>query len=176
MPRMIADSSTLILLAKCNLLEIVCDLFDIIVPKSVTVEVASEDLVRKYPDAALISDLTLKGAITVQSPGKVRFPLPISLHQGEKDALLLAIKIRKSLLATDDGKAIKAARFLRLPFIITPKIVVELFRLQKISFKKARESLEMLSKIGRYSPEIIADALISLMEEKDGKADNHKDT
>jgi hypothetical protein len=55
-------------------------------------------------------------------------------------------------------------------------IVVELFRLQKISFKKARESLEMLSKIGRYSPEIIADALISLMEEKDGKADNHKDT
>ena len=34
----------------------------------------------------------------------------------------------------------------------------------------------MLSKIGRYSPEIIADALISLMEEKDGKADNHKDT
>ena len=89
---MIADSSTLILLAKCNLLEIVCELFDMIVPKSVTVEVASEDLVRKYPDAALISDLTLKGAITVQSPGKVRFPLPISLHQGEKDALLLAIE------------------------------------------------------------------------------------
>jgi predicted RNA-binding protein (virulence factor B family) len=51
-----------------------------------------------------------------------------------------------------------------VPFIVTPKIVVELFRLQKISFKKARGSLEKLSKIGRYSPEIIAEALISLKE------------
>jgi len=173
---MIADSSALILLAKCNLLEIVCDLFEVIVPTTVTDEVASEDLVRNYPDAALISDLTSRGAITVQSPGNAGFPLPISLHQGEQDALLLAIKIGKSLLATDDGKAIKDARFLKVPFIITPKIVVELFRLDKISFKKARDSLEKLGKIGRYSPEIIADALVSLMEEKDGKTDNHKDT
>ena len=90
--------------------------------------------------------------------------------------MLLAIKLKRALLATDDGKAIKAARFLKVPFIITPKIVVELFRLQKISFKKARESLEKLGKIGRYSPEIIADALVSLMEEKNGKTNNHKDT
>ncbi|HDL07168.1 MAG TPA: hypothetical protein ENG35_00310 [Desulfobacteraceae bacterium] len=55
------------------------------------------------------------------------------------------------------------------PFIVTPKIVVELFRLQKISFKKAHKSFEKLRKIGRYSPEIIADALVSLMEEKVAK-------
>jgi hypothetical protein len=48
--------------------------------------------------------------------------------------------------------------------------------LQKISLKKARESLEKLGKIGRYSPEIIAAALISLLEKEDGKANNHKDT
>jgi len=70
----------------------------------------------------------------------------------------------------------KAARFPKVPFIITPKIVVELYRLRKISFKKARGSLEKLGKIGRYSSEIIADALVSLMEEKDGKADNDKNT
>jgi len=56
--------------------------------------------------------------------------------------------------------------FFNIPFIITPKIVVELFRLQKISFKKARDALLKLDKIGRYSPEIIADALISLMEKE----------
>ena len=176
MTQMVADSSTLILLAKCGLLEIVCNLFEIIVPKAVNIEVASEDLVKNYPDAALISDLTSKGAIKVQSPGSNRLPLPISLHRGEEDALLLAIKLGKSLFATDDGKAIKAARFFKVPFIVTPKIVVELFRLQEISFKKARESLEKLGKIGRYSPEIIADALILLMEVKDGKTNNHKDT
>ena len=78
--------------------------------------------------------------------------------------MLLAIKLDRSLVATDDGKAIKAVRFFNVPFIVIPKIVVELFRLQKISFKKARGSIEKLSKIGRYSPEIVADALISLME------------
>ena len=164
MDRIVADSSALILLAKCSLLEIVCDLFDVIVPKSVSIEVASEDLVKNYPDAALISDLMSKGLIKVQSPGSDSPPLPLSLHKGEKEALLLAIKLDRSLFATDDGKAIKAARFFNIPFIVTPKIVVELFRLQKISFKNARGSIEKLSKIGRYSPEIIADALISLME------------
>jgi predicted nucleic acid-binding protein len=176
MTQMVADSSALILLAKCSLLEIVCDLFDIIVPKAVNIEVASEDLVKNHPDAALISDLTSKGAIKIQSPGSNRLTLPISLHKGEEDALLLAIKLGRSLFATDDGKAIKAARFFKVPFIVTPKIVVELFRLQKISFEKARKSLEKLGKIGRYSPEIIADALVSLMEEKNGKTNNHKDT
>jgi len=173
---MVADSSALILLAKCGLLEIVCNLFEVTVPSAVIAEVVSDSLIRDYPDAALISDLTSKGAIRIQSPGSTRFPLPVSLYQGEKDALLLAIELGRPLFATDDGKGIKAARFLNVPFVITPKIVVELFRLQKISFKKARESLEKLGKIGRYSPEIIADALVSLMEEKDGKTDNHKAT
>jgi len=176
MARLVADSSALILLAKCSLLEIVCDLFDVIVPNAVNLEVASEDLVKNYPDAALISDLTSKGLIKVQSPGSKRPPLPLSLHKGEEEAFLLAIELDRSLFATDDGKAIKAARFFNVPFIVTPKIVVELFRLRKISFKKARGSIEKLSKIGRYSPEIIADALISLMENQNGKANNHKDT
>jgi predicted nucleic acid-binding protein len=172
---MVADSSALILLAKCNLLKIVCDLFDVIVPKAVSLEVASEDLVKKHPDAVLISQLMLKGAIKIQNPGSARPPSPLLLHKGEEEALLLAINLDRSLFATDDGKAIKAARFSNVPFIITPKIVVELFRLRKISFKKARESLEKLGKIGRYSPEIIADAFISLKEKEDGKANNHKD-
>jgi len=174
MYQMVADSSSLILLAKCSLLEIVCDLFEVIVPESVNMEVASEGLSKKYSDAALISELTSKGAIKIQSPDSDRLTPPISLHKGEEDALLLAIKLGKSLFVTDDGKAIKAARLVKIPFIITPKIVVELFRMQKISFKKARESLEKLGKIGRYSPDIIAEALVSLMEEKNGKADNNK--
>ena len=119
----------------------------------------------------------MHGAIKVQNPDSTdRLTLPLSLHKGEEDALLLAVKLGRLLFATDDGKAIKAARFFKVRFITTPKIVVELFRLQKISFKKARGSLEKLGKIGRYSPEIIADALVSLMEEKNGKTNNHKDT
>ena len=176
MIRMIADSSTLILLAKCSLLEMVCELFEVLLPDAVNIEVASEKMVRNHPDAALISKLVSLGKLKVQNPGSGRPPIPLSLHRGEKDALFLAIELGRSLLATDDGKAIRAARFLGVPFIVTPKIVVDLFRLQKISLEKARASLEKLAKIGRYSPEIIAEALIMLMEKKDGKTDNHKDT
>jgi hypothetical protein len=61
------------------------------------------------------------------------------------------MNLDRSLFATDDGKAIKAARFFNIPFIVTPKIVVELFRLEKISLKRARESLEKLSIIGRHA-------------------------
>ena len=57
MPLMVADSSALILLAKCGLLEIVCDIFDVVVPAAVNIEVASEKMVKNYPDAALISEL-----------------------------------------------------------------------------------------------------------------------
>lgn len=173
---LVADSSAIILLAKCGLLEIVCGLFEVIVPEAVRVEVASASLVENYPDAALISALISKGAIKVQDPGSDRPSSPLSLHKGEEEALLLAKDLDRSLFATDDGKAIKAARFLNVPFIVTPKIVVELFRLRKISFKRARNSLEKLGKIGRYSPEIIADALIALMEKEDGKANDHTDT
>jgi predicted nucleic acid-binding protein len=176
MARLVADSSAIILLAKCGLLEIVCDLYDVLVPTAVRLEVASPDLARSYPDAALISELVSKGAVEVQDPGSDRPPLPLSLHKGEEEALSLAMNLGKPLFAADDGKAIKAARFLNVPFIITPKIVVELFGLRKITLKRARECLEKLGKIGRYSPEIIADALISLMEKEDGKANDHKNT
>lgn len=175
MTRIVADSSAIILLAKCSLLQIVCDLFEVIVPESVNMEVASENLVKKYPDAALISELMSKGAIKVQNSTANLLSPPLSLHKGEKDALQLAIELDGSFLATDDGKAVKAARFFSIPFIITPKIVVELFRLRKISLKKAREALRKLDKIGRYSPEIIADALISLIGNYNGKADNNTD-
>jgi len=176
MARIVADSTTLILLAKCSLLGILCEFLEVVIPPSVSMEVASAELVRQHPDAALISALISKGAITVRSVDVPGFTVPLSLDQGEQDALMLALQLDKSLFTTDDGKAIKAARFLGVPFIISPKIVVELYRLEKVSFKKARESLEKLAKIGRYSPEIIADALAQIMEEKDGETHDHKDT
>ena len=88
----------------------------------------------------------------------------------------IALKAADAIYATDDGKAIKAARFLKVPFIISPKIIVDLYRLQKISLKKARKSIEKLGKIGRYSPEIIAESILSLTEARNGKTHNNKDT
>lgn len=85
-----------------------------------------------------------------------------------------ALTLPNSVLATDDGKAIRAARFLKIPFIITPKIVVELFRLRKVSFPEARKAVEKLGKVGRYTPDIIAEAMFLLAEVRNGKTNNRK--
>jgi predicted nucleic acid-binding protein len=163
--KIIADSSVLILLAKCGLLQTLCDTYKVLAPSSVVEEVASNELQKKYPDAAAIADLVTDRKIKVQSPVSQNFTFPVSLDRGEKDALLLALETKKSLLATDDHKAIKTAKFLNLPFIVSPRIIIDLFKLSKISLGQARKAVEKLRVIGRYSPDIIAHAFLSLTED-----------
>lgn len=166
MIKIVADSSVLILLAKCDLLETLCDAYKVTVPSSVIDEVASYDLQKKYPDAVTIAKLVTDRKLKAQSPEDHNFSFTVSLGQGEKDALLLARESKETLFATDDLKAIRTAKFLNLPFIITPKIVIDLFNLNKISREQARKAIEKLRVIGRYSPDIIAHALLTLAEDK----------
>lgn len=165
MIKMVADSSALILLAKCNLLKVLCNSYKVLAPSSVIEETASKELLKKYPDSLVIADLVSGGKIKVQDPKNVDFLLPVTLDQGERDALLTAMELKKTMVATDDGKAIKAAKFLNVPFIITPRIVIDLFNMKKISREHARKAIEKLNVIGRYSPDIIAHALLTLTEE-----------
>ncbi len=176
MKEIVADSTVLILLAKCAILEAFCSSFKIIVPQSVINETASLELIKKYTDASLIHDLVARGLLKVEQPDDQELKIPLSLHPGERDALLLTLKSLGRVFATDDGKAVKAARFLKIPFIITPRIIVDLYKLNEIDFTKARQSIEKLGKIGRYSPEIIAESILSIAEAKNGKAHNNKNT
>jgi predicted nucleic acid-binding protein len=168
----VADSSSIILLTKCNLLEDFCRHNDVVTSTAVREETASKTLIKKYPDAARIGKLIDQGCIKIIHQGEARLPIPFTIHRGEKEALLLCLKYKNALLATDDGQAIKAARFLNIPFIISPKIVVEMVYLGSISSRRGKASLEKLGKIGRYSPEIIAEALLFLQEVKNGQADD----
>jgi predicted nucleic acid-binding protein len=174
MQRLVLDSSAVILLTKCGLLEIACAAFEILVPPSVVSETASRELSKKHPDAAFVLDLISQGLIKTTTPSGAKPRIPVSLHRGEADALRVALSMPESLFATDDGRAIKAARFAKVRFIVTPKIVVELFRLKKVSFSEARKAIVKLGKVGRYSPDIIAEAMFSLTEVRDGKTNNRK--
>jgi predicted nucleic acid-binding protein len=166
MVKIVADSSALILLAKCGLIEILCDSYQIIAPSSVIAEVAAEEMVRRYPDAAIIAELISNSKINEQNSENVELQLAVTLDKGERDALLLTRELKNSMLATDDGKAIKAAKFYKISFIVSPRIVVELFRQKKISFQQAKQAIEKLGIIGRYTPDIIANALLALTEGK----------
>ena len=110
MAKIVVDSSALILLAKCGLIEKLCDSYQIVAPSSVIDEVASENMIKRFPDAAIIADLISNSKIKEQNPETVDLQLPLTLGQGETDALFLARELKNSIFATDDGKAIRASR------------------------------------------------------------------
>lgn len=159
----VADSCALILLVKSGLLKALTDFRRVIVPAAVFEEVVNQDTIRKFPDAVSISGMASRGSIEIVTKELADRKPPITLGNGEWAAIRLAQEIGKdAVLATDDGKAIKTCRFLNLPFIISPKIATELYRHGCIEGPLARAAIEMMRIEGRYTPDIIAEALLSL--------------
>ncbi len=171
---LVMDASSLILLGKCGLIEVLSKEFRVIIPRKVFDEVADEEIVKQYPDANVIAELVHGGKIEVTSIEKRSVKFPITLDEGETETILLARQMENAILVTDDGKAIKACRYLKIPFIISPKVVTDLYRTGKISMTEAKRSIEKLGIIGRYSPEIISEALIRLKEVRDVETNNRK--
>jgi predicted nucleic acid-binding protein len=171
---LVMDASSLILLGKCSLIEVLSKEFRVIIPRKVFDEVADEEIVKQYPDANVIAELVHDGKIEVTPIEKRSVKFPITLDEGETEAILLARQTENAILVTDDGKAIKACRYLKVPFIISPKVVTDLYRTGKISMTEAKRSIEKLGIIGRYSPEIISEALIRLKEVRDVETNNRK--
>ncbi|MBI4430613.1 MAG: hypothetical protein HY587_02750 [Candidatus Omnitrophica bacterium] len=159
----VCDASSLILLSKAGLASPLTDAFKVVVPEHVYRECVSDYSLRHFPDALAIQQWAQDKVIEikkVQSVKKIDY-----LHKlgpGEKEAIELCMELPGSILLTDDGDAVRAARYLRVPFIISPVVAVDLFKLGKISFERAKQAIEKLSIIGRYVPNIIADALIML--------------
>ncbi len=168
----VVDSCSLILMSKCSLLEILAESFTLVIPRGVFHEVVNEDTLKKYPDAEVISNLVSAKKIRVAGVDRTASKLPVSLGKGELEALALVKQTDGSILLTDDGRAIKACRYMKLPFLISPKMTVELYRLGKIDFNKAKNSIEKLRIVGRYPPDIIAEALLKLEEIEDAKTNN----
>jgi predicted nucleic acid-binding protein len=165
----VADSCALILLAKCGMLEILVGTIPVITPEGVYKEVVNKKLVKKYADAAVVSDLVSKKLIKVVPVKHKSIKIPISMDRGEIEALVLASRTAASIVATDDRKAIMACRYLKMPFIISPKIAIELYRMGKIDFERVKLGVEKMRIIGRYSVDIIAEALIELEAIKNAK-------
>ena len=162
----VSDTSSLILLSKSSVLEKTCSRHQINIPLSVEQEASALSLREKYADAAHIHHLIRKGMIIVRKLKSPKKKMPIPLGPGETDAILLFHQLKADLLLTDDGKAIKACRMLMIPFIISPKIVLDLYKNKDVSLDEALLSLERIRIAGRYSPDIIAEVLLKVQQEK----------
>jgi predicted nucleic acid-binding protein len=159
----VADSCALILLAKSGLLKALTEFRRVIVPAAVFEEVVNQDTIERFPDAKSISVMASRGNIEMVSKELPDRKPPVTLGKGVWAAIRLAQEMGEgSVLATDDGKAIKTCRFLNLPFIISPKIATELYRHGCIEGPLAKTAIEKMRIEGRYTPDIIAEALLRL--------------
>lgn len=154
----VLDASTLILLAKSDLLPLLTERTHVEIPQ----EVQREALARKeLYDARIIEGMLRAGKIQLSKyarPARRRqIQLDFGLQAGEAAALLLA-KENNRPLGTDDSPAIKAAKIMGVPFFTAIHVLLELHEKGQISKKAALVKLDVLQKVGRYSAQILDDA------------------
>jgi len=151
------DSSTLILLAKIDLLREIAEEAKVIIPEKVKVESVS----KKGADSILILTLIEEMKIKIKKSGnpeaikKIRQDFRI--ETGEAEALWLARRLNCPI-AVDDGPTIKACKIIGQRFTTAIHFLLDLASRDKLEIPIALEKLEKLSTYGRYSRKIIEDA------------------
>jgi predicted nucleic acid-binding protein len=155
------DASTLILLAKANLLDIVLhdSPGDITIPQAVETECV---VLPSRTDARLIQERLREHRIAVSSVQDTavvhRLITDFHLGRGEAEAIALALERHAHTVATDDRNAIRACKLLRLRFITAIGMLIRSAEKGLLREDESRRSLERLATYGRYQREILQDA------------------
>jgi len=151
------DASTLILLAKIELLREITEEINVIIPE----KVKSECLLKEGIDATLISTLIRETKIIVKKAGNAEAIKKIQhdfrIETGEAEALWLARRL-DCAIAVDDGPTIKACKVIGQRFTTAIHFLLNLASQNRLEKSMALAKLEKLSVYGRYSKKIIEDA------------------
>ncbi|MFZ2938225.1 MAG: hypothetical protein WA066_05945 [Candidatus Omnitrophota bacterium] len=155
----IFDTSTLILLAKIEILKVITQTQEILISKEVEAEATCRP---EFLDAKIIIELikTRKIKVTrVKNPVLLkRFQDDFAIAEGEASVLLLA-RQKQAILATDDGQTIKACKVLGVKFVTAIHFLLSVYYKRKITRELALVKLERLKNLGRYNARIISDAV-----------------
>jgi predicted nucleic acid-binding protein len=152
------DASTLILLAKIELLRELTGGVKVVIPEKVRTECLSKAGV----DAMLISILIRENMIEVKkvenSEAIKKIQKDFRIETGEAEAICLA-KTLDCPLAVDDGPTIKACKVMGLRFTTALHFLLNLVSRNRLELPIAMAKLEKLSNYGRYSRAIMEDAM-----------------
>jgi predicted nucleic acid-binding protein len=158
---LIFDASTLILLAKTELLDKFLDSFagKVLIPAEVERECCGA---RKSLDALVIEKAINEKRITVKALKERQLCRKIradfTLGGGEAEAIALALSARAQLVGIDDKNGINACKLLKLPFATAINILIRMREKRLIGKESALIKLAALERYGRYKSSIIADA------------------
>jgi predicted nucleic acid-binding protein len=158
------DASTLILLAKIEILRAITQTQEVLISKEVEAESTCK---AELLDAKIIMELIKAQGIKVMGVTNQtllkRLQKDFVLAEGEASALVLALKTQ-AILATDDGQTIKACKVLGVRFITAIHFLLDGYYKRKISQELALAKLERLRNIGWYNAKIISDAVNKIEE------------
>ena len=160
----IFDSSTLILLARTEILEAFIGNYRgrLFIPNRVKEEVLDKRCEENLQIASIIRD----GNIEVLSVFDRRLPQRLmddfSIDIGEAEAITLALEKDAAAVATDDRNAIRACKLLKIDFITAISILIRAAEKKIIGKDEAFVKLEKLQSIGRYKKSIIEDARLRI--------------
>ena len=155
------DSSTLILLARTEMIELFIAHFEksILIPYGVETEVFRKG----DKDTYLIEQLMNRKKIQVveikHTHQVIKLMKDFNIGSGEAEAIILALRKGIKLIATDDRNAIRACKLLHLEFVTAITVLVRLFETGLLEKTEAYIKLQKLQYIGRYSKTIINDAM-----------------
>lgn len=160
----IFDASSLILLARCGLLECFINRVkrQIVIPLAVrdeTLQPGKEEtpFIEKLLDQQTIITEKVSNEAAVN-----KLMSDFAIDRGETEAIFLAHCAGSAIVATDDRNAIRACRMLGLGYITALSIVISLCEHGALSKPEALLKLEQLQRIGRYSKRIMEEAVATL--------------
>jgi predicted nucleic acid-binding protein len=140
----ISDSSSLILLAKADLLGLLCRNARIFITQAI-----SEEISFNSKDSQLIQNLIFAGEITIK---KIKDSgSPASLDKGERTAVTLFREMDADYLLLDDKKAAIYCKKNSLPYINALLIPHYLRSCNAIDDRIMKEKISLLNQIGRYA-------------------------
>jgi len=152
----VSNSGPLIHLAKVGLIDLLFKLFDrILIPKTVYYEVVIRGKKKGHSDAINIEQAISNSKIEVSKVliGKEEY-FSSKLHQGELEAIKLALNSKIELILLDDEEARIFARNLKLKVKGTLGILVDLVKKSHLEFEKAFQYLKELNSIMYLSSDI----------------------
>jgi predicted nucleic acid-binding protein len=165
---LIFDSSTLILIAKIELLDaFLKDIgMEVAIPKAVEDECCGG---KKTLDALFIRKALDESRIMVRSVRNrelvTKLEGDFSMGRGESEAIALVLQEKALLVGIDDKNGINACKLSGLPFTTAVGILVRSREKGLIDRGEALAKLSALSKFGWYRTDILEDARLRLEEQ-----------
>lgn len=155
------DSSTLILIAKIELLDLFLSEIgmEVAIPRAVEEECCGG---KKTLDALMIQKAVDESRIRVRSVKNRKLVLKLkadfSMGRGESEAIALALQEKAGLVGVDDKRGINACKLAGVPFTTAIAILLRSRQRGLIDKDDALVRLSSLARYGRYKSSILEDA------------------